>query len=317
MTHWELLASAWLLAGMLTLSIMDRHERDEGGDGRFKPLNFANVMTIVAVLLFWPIVVVGAKVAEWRGSRGGDEDSVIWKVTLIIVAPFLIPFVPLLVLAVIFGLTKRLIRRIRGIAPPEPPRLLRVPSWPQPEEETALLGALAETGGSSIEPGPDSPEARLLEIAWVYVGLRLTGMPEDEVFRRLEMSRGATHFSHPKDLRDYLQWRLQQDDPGGPKVDPAAFPRVASQAVNLVCDRYEAALQVEFEPPDGLVELAAPETATPRKAEATLLRLVMDEGDELYRFMGDSTSNGAIMIIRGGCAVAHLRLPATALPVPA
>lgn len=54
-------------------------------------------------------------------------------------------------------------------------------------------------------PGPDSPEARLIEIAWVHVGLRLADLAENEAIRRLDAGRGATHFTHPRVLRDYLQ----------------------------------------------------------------------------------------------------------------
>ncbi len=317
MTQWELIGFAWLISGMLTLSVMDRQERAEGGSGRFRPINLANVMTIIAVLIFWPIAIVGGMIADRRRAQGKDDSGVLWKATLIIVAPFAVLLLPVLILAVFYGLAKRLLRRLRGIAPPEPRRLLQLPPWPAPEAHAAILSRLASDSGTTSDPAAGPPHARLIEIAWLYVGLRLAGISEEEAFRRLEASRGATHCAHPQELRAYLQWRLQQDDPGGPGIDPAAFPATAARAVNWVCDQYQASLERDFEPPENLVELRAPEDATTHPAEAALLRLIMDEGDALYRCVNDEGDPGDILLVRDGYALAHLSVAAASGPAAA
>lgn len=311
MSYWQILAAVWLLSGMATLYLMDRTEKQDGGDGRFRPLNFANSMTIVTVLLFWPVVLIADVISRRRQAQGKDDDSVIWKAVLIMIAPFLILFVPILVLALIVGFIRRTIRRTRGEDPDAgAPCLLQIPTWPTAEQERSILIQLTGARTSAEPPDPavlqDTPEARLLEIAWVYVGLRLAQLPEEEVFRRMEEGRGATHGAHPGDLRAYLQWRLQQDDPGGPMIDPARFAHVADVAVNWVCDRYQESPERDFEEPDHLVEVSGLEAATPRPVETALLGLLMDEGDELYRCMSENGDPSGLLLIREGYAVAHL-----------
>lgn len=310
-SYWQILAAIWLFAGMAMLYMMDRAEKQDGDPGRFAPLNFANVMTIVAVLSFWPVLLVAHLISQRRRARGDyDDESLMWKAVLIVAAPFIILFIPVILLAFLFGLARRAVRRLRGIDPAAgAPRMLRIPAWPSAEEERDILARLAGMDGMppALAALRETPEARLLDLAWVYVGLRLARMEDDAALARMEEGRGATHGGHPRHLRDYLQWRLGQDDPGGPQIDPDRFPEAAATAVYWACDRFEEPSESEFEPPDHLEELQGPESAARRPAETALLRLLMQDGGELYRCIGEDGNPAGVLLIRGGYAVAHLQ----------
>lgn len=309
-TYWQILAGLWLASGMVTLYLMDRAEKQAGGGGRFTPLNFANLATIVAVLLFWPLALLADIIARRRQAQGKDANGAIWKIVLVMVIPFVILLLPVFLVALVIGFVRRRLRGAPAMPEIDPDSLLRLAPWPGPAEERALLARWAGVPDPQNPPPMaelrNTPAARLMETAWLYVGLRVARIDENEALALLEEARGATHDAHPRDLRSYLAWRQQQDDPGGPAIEAARFATVASDAVNWACDWYRDHAAAEMAPPEMLIALEDGEPIAPRRIQNMLARLILAEGDAVWRCVEEEGGAHGVLLIRDGEAFAHL-----------